>query len=286
MPSGCVWCTCGAGTNACSSVSIEERGAAGSSWQRARWATMSSSLISSRSNSGSISSRRSGVKSPSPIVARSEPEPLTHIVATSRPTWSVLSPFAEVLPPPKLATARSEPSRWEASRTWPSASSGTPDDGQRSSARSTMWSAATLIAPTPRPPRRWFLAPRPSAPRSRRAQLGDRVLGGAEPGADLRAQRPDVGAVGVQQHLVAAEHVAGLLRGGQRVAVDEQRLGVGLLQVDDAEHHRLDLGLDVVRLVDRQPRQRPRGELDEDQEQLERVDRADDRGRRRRTCGC
>ena len=36
IPSGCVWWTCGAGTNACSSVSIEQRGIAGSSWQRAR----------------------------------------------------------------------------------------------------------------------------------------------------------------------------------------------------------------------------------------------------------
>ena len=36
IPSGCVWCTCGAGTKACSSVSIDARGAAGSSWQRAR----------------------------------------------------------------------------------------------------------------------------------------------------------------------------------------------------------------------------------------------------------
>ena len=65
--------------------------------------------------------------------------------------------------------------------------------------------------------------------------------------------------------------------GAQRGAVDEQRLGVGLLQVDHAEHHRLDLRLDVVRLVDRQARQRPSPrQLAEDQEQLERVDRADD----------
>ena len=75
---------------------------------------------------------------------------------------------------------------------------------------------------------------------------------------------------------MAAEHVAGLLRGAQRVAVDEQRLRVGLLEVDDAEHHRLDLRLDVVRLVDGQPREPAPGELEEDEEQLERVDRADD----------
>jgi hypothetical protein len=82
------------------SVSIEERGAAGSSWHRARCATISASLISSRSNSGRISSSRSGVKSEPDIVARSLPEPLTHIARTSRPTWSVAVPFAEVLPPP------------------------------------------------------------------------------------------------------------------------------------------------------------------------------------------
>jgi hypothetical protein len=47
---------------------------------------MSSSLIASRANSSSTSSRRNGVKSAGPIVARSEPEPLTHITRTSRPT--------------------------------------------------------------------------------------------------------------------------------------------------------------------------------------------------------
>ena len=75
-----------------------------------------------------------------------------------------------------------------------------------------------------------------------------------------------------------AQDVPGLLRGAQRGAVDEQRLGVGLLQVADAEHHRLDLGLDVVSLVDGQARQRAlaRDELGEDQEELERVDRPDD----------
>ena len=46
---------------------------------------MSSSLISSRSNSASMSSMRSGVKSPRSIVARSLPEPFTHITSTSRP---------------------------------------------------------------------------------------------------------------------------------------------------------------------------------------------------------
>jgi len=36
IASGCVWSTCGAGAKACSSVSIDGRGIAGSSWQRAR----------------------------------------------------------------------------------------------------------------------------------------------------------------------------------------------------------------------------------------------------------
>ena len=75
---------------------------------------MSSSLISERSISGSISSMRRPVKCSAPIVARSEPEPLTHITSTSRPAWSVAVPLAEVLPPPKFDTARLAPSRFEA----------------------------------------------------------------------------------------------------------------------------------------------------------------------------
>ena len=75
---------------------------------------MSSSLISERSISGSISSMRRPVKCSAPIVARSEPEPLTHITSTSRPAWSVAVPLAEVLPPPKFETARLAPSRFEA----------------------------------------------------------------------------------------------------------------------------------------------------------------------------
>ena len=79
---------------------------------------MSSSLISERSISGSISSMRRPVKCSAPIVARSEPEPLTHITSTSRPAWSVAVPLAEVLPPPKFDTARLAPSRFEASTSW------------------------------------------------------------------------------------------------------------------------------------------------------------------------
>ena len=76
---------------------------------------MSSSDISSRSISGSTSSRRSGVKCSGPIVARSVPDPLTHITRCSRPAWSVAMPFADVLPPPKFDTARLAPTRCEAS---------------------------------------------------------------------------------------------------------------------------------------------------------------------------
>ena len=79
---------------------------------------MSSSLISERSISGSISSMRRPVKCSAPMVARSEPEPLTHITSTSRPAWSVAVPLADVLPPPKFDTARLAPSRFEATTSW------------------------------------------------------------------------------------------------------------------------------------------------------------------------
>lgn len=113
IASGCVWSTCGASTNACSSVSIEERGISGATCERDRYATICSSLISSRSISGRTSSRRMPVNPEASIVARSEPEPLTHRTATSRPVWSVSTLLAEVLPPPKFETARLAPSRFE-----------------------------------------------------------------------------------------------------------------------------------------------------------------------------
>ncbi len=77
---------------------------------------------------------------------------------------------------------------------------------------------------------------------------------------------------------MAAEHVAARARGAQRRAIDDQGPRVGLLDVDDAHHHRLDFRLDVVGLVDRQAWQwsSAADELAEHQEQLERVDRADD----------
>ena len=105
---------------------------------------MSSSLISERSISGSISSMRRPVKCSAPIVARSEPEPLTHITSTSRPAWSIAVPLADVLPPPKFDTARLAPSRFEASTSWARRSpSGAPPAGQRSSTVST--SGVTML---------------------------------------------------------------------------------------------------------------------------------------------
>ena len=96
------------------------------------------------------------------------------------------------------------------------------------------------------------------------------IAGGAELGARPRPQRAHVDAVGVEQDLVAGQDVALRLRLAQRLTVDEQRLGVGLLDVQDAQHHGLDLVLDVVRLVDRQAAAGALGdELGEDQEQLE-----------------
>ena len=61
-----------------------------------------------------MSSRRSGVKSRAVIVARSQPEPLTHMVGDGSAGVVGGGPLADVLPPPKFATARSEPSRCEA----------------------------------------------------------------------------------------------------------------------------------------------------------------------------
>ena len=47
------------------------------------------------------------------IVARSVPEPFTQRTRVSRPRWSSATPFADVFPPPWLASARSAPSRFE-----------------------------------------------------------------------------------------------------------------------------------------------------------------------------
>ena len=77
-----------------------------------------------------------------------------------------------------------------------------------------------------------------------------------------------------------AEHVARALRGRETILVDEQRLGIRGLDVRDRLDHRVDLSLDVVRLVDHELDLRRRAsaarDLAHDPEQLERVDRADD----------
>ena len=85
------------------------------------------------------------------MVARSLPEPLTHMTETSRPAWSVAITLAEVFPPPKFDTARSAPSRRDAktSRSSSSAAAG-GSRGHRSSARSIVCSVETLIVGIPR----------------------------------------------------------------------------------------------------------------------------------------
>ncbi len=104
--------------------------------------------------------------------------------------------------------------------------------------------------------------------------------------AQAREQRAHVGLERLEQEPVRAEHVAVALRRGDRVLVDEQRLGVRRLDVHHRLDHRVDLALDVVRLVDherdRAGRLGGRGiglrerDLAHDPEELEGVDRADD----------
>ena len=85
---------------------------------------------------------------------------------------------------------------------------------------------------------------------------------------------------------MGAEHVARGLRRGDCALVDEQRLGVGGLDVHHRLEHRVDLPLDVVRLVDHEGDRRcgrcgrrvvlRERDLAHDPEELERVDRSDD----------
>ena len=92
MPSGCVWWTWGqARTRAAAS-----RSSSAASSGRAGGATGGRPCprrSSARSISGRTSSRRRPVKCSGPIVARSLPEPLTHMTGTSRPTWSTAVPW-------------------------------------------------------------------------------------------------------------------------------------------------------------------------------------------------
>ncbi len=80
---------------------------------------------------------------------------------------------------------------------------------------------------------------------------------------------------------MGAEYVAGAARFCEGRAVHEEGLCVGFLQVHYREEHGFYLGLDVVRLVDHVVYAGVGsllglGELDVDQEQLERVDAAHD----------
>jgi hypothetical protein len=79
------------------------------------------------------------VKCWAPIVARSDPDPFTHITGTSRPVWSTAVPLADVLPPPKFDTARFAPRRLDAYTSCPRTSDpgGACAADQTSSTRST-----------------------------------------------------------------------------------------------------------------------------------------------------
>ena len=99
--SGCVWSTCGAGTNACSSVSIDGRGWSGCT--RAAQEVVDHRRVvhrlalAQRQHLVEAQRRRSPA---AVIVARSVPEPLTQSTRVSRPAWSTIVSFADVLPPP------------------------------------------------------------------------------------------------------------------------------------------------------------------------------------------
>src|SRR5262245_56627224 len=82
------------------------------------------------------------------------------------------------------------------------------------------------------------------------SECRDRVFLEPEFAPGWGGQRAHVGLEGLQEDAVRAEHVAvGLGRGELRL-VDEQRLRVRGLDVHRRLHHRVDLPLDVVRLVD------------------------------------
>ena len=192
---------------------------------------MSSSDISSRSISGSTSSSRSGgevLRAHRRQVGARALDP--HRARPRARRGRSSTPLADVLPPPKFDTARLAPSRCDARTSWPERVLGhalrgpevldVVDDRGHGAHRVSSCLGLTFGG-----------HPRGVAGL---AEGADRVLGGAQRDARLGARGPDVGVEGVEQDLVAAEHVAGLLGGAQRVAVDEQRLGVGLLQVDDA----------------------------------------------------
>ena len=111
MALACVWSTNLCGRKACSKVSTEGFGAAGSS-RFSRWTrTMSSSVSSVRARSLRRRSRRTAGSPAGSIAAMSAPEPLTQSTATSSPRRSGMVVFTEVLPPPCSTNLGSRPSR-------------------------------------------------------------------------------------------------------------------------------------------------------------------------------
>src|SRR3954452_3795577 len=125
---------------------------------------------------------------------------------------------------------------------------------------------------------------RPALPRERLREAAaaarvDRIVLDAELAPEPREQRPHVGLERVDEDAMCAENVAFGLRGRQAGLVDQQRLRVSRLDVHRRLHHRVDLPLDVVRLVDHErdaPSCAGARYLAHDPEQLEGVDRADD----------
>ena len=158
---------------------------------------MSSSLIASRSISGRTSSSFSAgevLGAHRRQVAARALDP--HDARSRGRCGRSAMPFAEVLPPPKFATARSAPSRCEASTSRPSVVVRGPVAGHRSSTGS--------MSRRDGAHRRQLLcsvvALRGHALGvARRAQGARRVLGRAEPRARPGAQRAHVGAEGVEQ---------------------------------------------------------------------------------------
>ena len=228
---------------------------------------MSSSLISSRSISGSSPSSRRGrevLRLHRREVAARALDP--HSTSISRPTWSIAVPFADVLPPPKFATARSAPSKCDASSTWLSASLGTWS-GQRSSAGAII--RASVVIDPPRPPRRCSLARRRSARRRDAARRSGPQRRRARPASPRTAAARR----SCRRRAAARGRPARRPRPARRdrPGVPSRAPPAG----HDAQHDRLELRLDVVGLVDGQAWQRV-SQLEEDQKQLERVHRTDD----------
>src|SRR6266511_5269860 len=72
----------------------------------------------------------------------------------------------------------------------------------------------------------------------------------AEVSAKPSDKGPNVCLKGFEEHPMGAEDVGFLLLCLEPVLINEERLGVGRLDVDDRLDHRVDLPLDVVRLID------------------------------------